>query len=168
MDAFLWIYHSLSCRAVPYTLYIVMSVSYRMNVCSNSYGYMCNWRSWWCLENEPDLLSICDVSCQLFPQLSSLFIVTSRPHLSDVDSGHCTLTVLMEREGILEAHWLPHSVRRHGCKSLLLYLFRMTTSSMGFTVIHFGNTFWYFLKLLLRKTCFISKKFLIPRMTNLL
>ena len=90
------------------------------------------------------------------PSVSSLFIVASRPHPSDFNSGHCTLTVLMESKGILAAHWLSHSVRRLGNKSLLLYLFRMTTSSICFTLMHFDNTFWYCLKLLPR----------ILRMTN--
>ncbi len=52
------------------------------------------------------------------------------------------------------AHWLPLSVRRLECKSLLLYLFRAMISSMCFTVLHFDNTVWFCLKLLPEKKLF--------------
>lgn len=157
MDAFLWNYHSLSCGAVLYTLYIVMSRSYRLKICSNNKGNTCNCPCWCCLENEPASLSICDVSCQLSPQVSSLVIVTNRSHPSD------TLTVLMERKGIFVAHWLPHLFRRLGCKSLLLYFFRTTTSSLCFTVMHFDNTFWYCLKVAAKKNLFYLQEILNPK-----
>lgn len=114
----------------PLTVLLKLLESYRVKRCSH----------------QCDFSSVCAASCQL-----SLSSVTIRPRPAVAGSSHGP-------DGGSSfsgtAHWLPHSVRRLGCKSLLLYLF---SSSMVFTVMHFKyHIFWFCLKLLPRKKKLIS------------